>query len=168
MSERLVLIGRVTGAFGVRGEVRILAYGEDPSALLAYRVLKRKDGRTALTLISGRAVKGELIARAQEVGVKEAADSLRGLELYVPRSVMPALEDEDDFYLADLLGLRVETLSGESLGVVKAVQNFGAGDLLEIEPKAGAAFYLPFTKAVVPEVRLAEGRILADPPQDVD
>ena len=167
MSARLVLIGRVAGAFGVKGEVRIAAFGDDPKALLAYRDLKRKDGSPAFTLLSGRTTKGELIAKTRDVLVKEAIDALRGLDLYVDRDQLP-LPDEDEFYLTDLIGLRAETPEGEILGAVKSVQNFGAGDILEIEPEAAAAFYLPFTREAVPEVRIAEGFITAVPPTEVN
>jgi 16S rRNA processing protein RimM len=167
VADRLILIGRVAGAFGVKGEVRITAYGDDPLALLSYRDLKRKDGSPALTLLEGRAAKGDLIAKTKELSVKEAADALRGLELYVPRSALPP-PDEDEYYLTDLIGLRVETAAGEALGVVKAVQDFGAGDLLEIEPSVGASFYLPFTREAVPEVRIADGVLVAVRPLEVD
>jgi 16S rRNA processing protein RimM len=163
-AERLVRIGRVSGAFGVRGEVRIKAYGEDPLALLRYQVMRRADGSPALTLVSGRAAKGELIAAAKELAFKEAADALRGLELYVERAVLPP-PDEDEFYLVDLIGLRAETAQGAFLGMVKAVHNFGAGDILEIDQGQDApALLVPFTREAVPEVRLAEGRLLVDPP----
>jgi 16S rRNA processing protein RimM len=167
MPDKLVLIGRVAGAFGVRGEVRITAFGDDPMALLTYRHLKRKDGSPAFTLLSGRAAKGELIAKTEPLLVKEAIDALRGLELYVDRDQLPP-PDEDEFYLTDLIGLRAETPEGEALGVVIAVQNFGAGDILEIEPADGAAFYLPFTRDAVPDVRIAEGMIVAVRPVEVE
>jgi 16S rRNA processing protein RimM len=167
MSGRLVLIGRVAGAFGVKGEVRITAFGEDPLALLSYRDLKRGDGSPAFTLISGRAAKGELIAKTRDALVKEAIDELRGLDLYVPRDVLPP-PDEDEFYLADLIGLRAETPEGEGLGSVKAVHNFGAGDMLEIAPDVGESFYLPFTREAVPEVRIGEGLIVAVRPIEVE
>src|SRR5688572_27013933 len=102
--NRLILIGRVAGAFGVRGDVRITTYGEDPLALLAYRTLKREDGSPALTLTSGRVGKGGLVVRAEGVESKEAADALKGLRLFVPRSSLPEPE-EDEFYLTDLIGL---------------------------------------------------------------
>jgi 16S rRNA processing protein RimM len=167
MAEKLILIGRVAGAFGVRGEVRIAAFGDDPMALLTYRHLKRKDGSAAFTLLSGRAAKGELIAKTEPLLVKEAIDALRGLDLYVDRDRLPPPE-EDEFYLTDLIGLRAETPEGEVLGVVKAVQNFGAGDILEIKPEVGETFYLPFTREAVPDVRVSEGLIVAVPPNEVD
>ena len=167
MVEKLILIGRVAGAFGVKGEVRIAAYGDDPLALLIYRALKQKDGSPAFTLVSGRVAKGELIAVTKPVLVKEAIDALRGLDLYVDRGQFPPPE-EDEFYLTDLIGLRAQTPEGGMLGVIKAVQNFGAGDLLEIEPDGAPAFYLPFTREAVPEVRIAEGLIVALRPIEVD
>jgi 16S rRNA processing protein RimM len=167
MSARLVLIGRVAGAFGVKGEVRITAFGEDPLALLSYRDLKRGDGSPAFTLISGRTAKGELIAKTRDVLVKEAIDALRGLDLYVPRDALPPPE-EDEFYLADLIGLRAETPQGNGLGAVKAVHNFGAGDMLEIAPDVGESFFLPFTREAVPEVRITEGLIVAVKPVEVE
>src|SRR5579875_1612623 len=167
MPDKLILIGRVAGAFGVRGEVRITCFGDDPAALLTYRDLKRKDGSTALTVLSGRAAKGELIARVKELDVKEAVDALRGLDLYVPRAALPPAED-DEFYLTDLIGLRAETPAGEALGVVKAVPNFRAGDILEIAPAHGASFYIPFTLEAVPEVRIDDGVVIVVKPPTGD
>ena len=127
-----------------------------------------KDGAPALTLQGGRLHKGALVTRAPEITSKEAADALRGLELYARREAFAAPEDEDEFYLADLIGLAVRHVDGVALGAVRAVHNFGAGDLLEIAPPQGASYYLPFTRAAVPEVRLAEGVIVVDPPAVVE
>ncbi len=168
MAAKLVLIGRVAGAFGVKGEVRITAFGDDPGALLTYRDLKRQDGSLAFTLLSGRVAKGELIAKTEPLLVKEAIDVLRGLDLYVERDQLPP-PDEDEFYLIDLIGLKAATPEGEVLGTVKAVQNFGAGDILEIEPaEVGPAFYLPFTREAAPEVRIGEGLIVVVRPVEID
>ena len=170
-APKLVLVGRVAGAFGVKGEVRISAYTATPLALLAYRALKREDGSPGLTVVSGRAAPKQggatdFIGKASEIATKEEADALRGLRLYVARADMPA-PDEDEFYLADLIGMAAVTPEGEALGQVKAVHDFGAGDILEIEPRRGATWYLPFTRACVPEVDIAEGRILAVRPAEV-
>lgn len=167
-APRLILVGRVAGAFGVRGEARITAYTADPLALLAYRDLKREDGSPALSLVSARAAKGGIVARAREIETKEQADALRGLRLYVPRAVLPEPE-ADEFYLADLIGLEVSGVDGAVVGTVRAVENFGAGDLLEVDPGAGrATFHLPFTREAVPEVDLAGGRLVVDPPKDAE
>jgi 16S rRNA processing protein RimM len=162
----LILIGRVAGAFGVRGELRIAAFGSDPMAMVGYRDLKREDGSPALTLTAGRPDKGGLIARAAGVDSKEAADALKGLRLFVARADLPEPE-EDEFYLADLIGLEARSPAGEVLGKVKAVHDFGAGDLLEIDPLGGGATWLlPFTVAAVPEVQLATGYLVADRPAE--
>lgn len=160
-------MGRVAGAFGVRGDVRITAYTAEPQALIGYRDLKREDGSPALTLTGGRPTKGGVVARAKEVETREQAEALRGLKLYIPRDVLPE-PDEDEFYVTDLIGLAVETAEGEALGRVKDVRDFGAGDILEIQPETGASWYLPFTRAAVPEVRIAERKVIAVKPDETE
>jgi 16S rRNA processing protein RimM len=160
--DRLVLVAKVAGAFGVRGEIRLSTFTDAPLAVVNYRDLLRKDGAPGLTMIAGRSTKGGIIARAKEVETKEQADRLRGLELFVPRSQLPP-PDEEEYYLTDLIGLDVISPEGEMLGKVKAVQDFGAGDLIEVQPATGKSWYLPFTKELVPEVDLAGGRIIGVP-----
>jgi 16S rRNA processing protein RimM len=164
MSERLILVGRVAGAFGVRGEVRLTSLTAEPQALLDYRTLVREDGTQGLTLLSGRLAPNGLIVRAREIETREAAEALKGLGLYIPRSRLPP-PDEDEFYLADLIGLAALSPAGEALGRVKAVSNFGAGDLLEIAPADGGPTWLtPFTREAVPDVRVAEGVVVVVQP----
>ena len=166
---KLVLVGRVAGAFGVRGEVKVTAYTEDPRSLLKYGLLLREDGSTGLTLQAGRAAKGEVIARAAEVSTKEAADAMRGLRLYIPREALPVPQDEDEFYLADLIGLTAQGEDGAAMGKVKAVHNFKAGDILEIEPGGGRPSRLiPFTREAVPAIDVAGGRITLVPPTEIE
>lgn len=168
MSSDLIQVGRVAGAFGVRGEVRITSFTADPLALVDYKDLRREDGSTGLTLTSGRAAKGGVIVRAREVETREQAEALRGLKLYISRDSLPEPE-EDEFYVTDLIGLAVETAEGEALGRVKAVQDFGAGSLLEIAPpEGGATWYLPFTRDAVPEVRIGDGVVVAVKPDEVE
>jgi 16S rRNA processing protein RimM len=120
-------------------------------------VLTRQDGSPALTLTTARAAKDGVVARCVGIETKEAADALRGLRLYVPRSALPE-PDEDEFYLTDLIGLTVRHVATNDLmGKIKSVQNFGADDMLEITPALGGqTWYLPFTRAAVPEVKIAE------------
>jgi 16S rRNA processing protein RimM len=168
MSSDLIQVGRVAGAFGVRGEVRITSFTAEPLALLDYKTLVREDGAPGLTLTSGREAKGGVVARAREIETREQAEALRGLKLFIPRSALPDPE-EDEFYITDLIGLAVQTAEGEALGVVKSVQDFGAGDLLEVAPAAGGpTWYLPFTRDAVPEVRISEGVVVAAPPAEVE
>src|SRR5262245_35821157 len=138
MGDELIQVGRVAGAFGVRGEVRITSFTADPSAVLDYKDLKREDGSVALTLLSGRPAKGGVVARTKEIETREQAEALRGLKLYIERSALPD-PDEDEFYVTDLIGLAVVTPAGEALGRVKSVQDFGAGDLIEVQPPEGAS-----------------------------
>ena len=153
-------MARVDGPFGVHGEVRLASYAEDPLALLHYRTLSREDGSTGLTLETGRQVKGALIVRAVEVETREQAQALRGLGLYVDRNALPEPE-EDEYYLADLIGLAAVTPAGEGLGRIRSVQNFGAGDLLEIQPDhGGPSWWSPFTREAAPEVSLARGEVV--------
>ena len=166
MTSKLVLVGRVAGAFGVRGEVRISAYTAAPEALLGYRDLLREDGSPGLILSAGRPHKDGVVCRCPQVETKEQADALRGLRLFVPREALPE-PDEDEFYLTDLIGLAVVTPEGTTLGKVKAVQNFGAGDLLEIDAGRGQTWHLPFTRECVPEVDITGSRITAVRPAEV-
>jgi len=165
--QKLILVGHVAGGFGVKGEVRITAYTADPLALTAYGPLLRGDGSHGLTLTQTRATKDGVVGRAKEIATKEEADALRNLKLYVPRDAFPAPE-EDEFYLADLIGVEARDAGGVVLGTIKAVQNFGADDMLEITPVAGGqTWYLPFTKEAVPNLHLSDGWLLAIRPEEV-
>ena len=163
---RLILVGRVAGAFGVRGEVRISTYTEDPLAIARYKTLRGEDGAPALTITSARPSKGGVVARSPQITTPEQADAMRGLRLFVARDDLP-MPAEDEFYLADLIGMAAATPQGEALGLVKAVHNFGAGDILELDPGGGRPTrYLPFTRDAVPQVLITEGRIVAIPPAE--
>ena len=167
MTDKLIQVARVAGAFGVKGEVRLSTFTDSPLAVLNYRDLKREDGSHALHLLSGRSFKGGVIARAREIETKEQADRLRGLKLFIDRAILPP-PDEDEFYLADLIGTQAYAPDGTLMGKVKAVHDFGAGDLLEIEPAAGrGGWYLPFTRECVPDIDLAAGRLTAVRPPEV-
>ncbi len=165
--RNLIFVAQVGAAHGVRGEVKVTTFTADHMALADYKTLLRQDGSPALTIASARPAKGGIVARLKGVADRNAAEALRGLKLYIPRDSLPEPE-EDEFYLADLVGLFVETAEGEALGTVKAVQDFGAGDLLEIQPRAGATWWLPFTRQAVPEVRLAQGKLIAAPPATIE
>jgi 16S rRNA processing protein RimM len=168
LSDDLILVGRVAGAFGVRGEVRITSFTADPLALVDYKDLLREDGSVGLTVLGGRVAKGGVVVRTGEIETRDQAEAARGLKLYIRRDSLPPPEDEDEFYVADLVGLAVATAEGESLGRVKSVHDFGAGDLLEIEPAQGPSWWLPFTREAVPEVRMADRQIIAVKPEETE
>ena len=167
MSDLLIQVGHVAGAFGVRGEIRITTFTTDPLTLVTYKTLLREDGSHGLTLTSGRMAKGSIVAQVREVETRDQAEALRGLKLFIPRARLPA-PDDDEFYVTDLIGLAVVSLTGEAMGRVKALQDFGAGELLEIQPPLGASWDLPFTLANVPEVRIADGVVVAVKPDEVE
>ncbi|WP_439521430.1 ribosome maturation factor RimM [Marivita sp.] len=164
MNEK-VCVGAIAGAFGVRGEVRLKSFTAIPEDIASYAPLETEDGARSFTVKVTRQIKNGLAARLSGVATKEAADDLRGTQLFVPRDRLPSLPD-DEFYHADLIGLEVTDTGGASLGKVLAVINNGADDLLELSaPGQKQTVLLPFTKEVVPTVDLAQGRIVADPPE---
>ena len=124
-----VCVGAISGAFGVRGEVRLKSFCADPEAIADYAPLESEDGSRQFDVTLTRAVKNGLAARLSGVLSKEDADALRGVRLFVPRKRLPSLPD-DEFYHADLIGLEVRDTGGTVLGRVKSVQNHGATDLL--------------------------------------
>lgn len=160
----LIEVGVIAGAYGVRGELRIKSYCAIPEDIEHYTPLWTEDRAREINLAIVRPIKNGFAARIPEVTTKEEADALRGVTLFAERDHLPSLPD-DEFYHADLIGLDVYDTGGVLLGRVKTVQNHGADDLLELQLAGGpATTFLPFTKAAVPTVDLAAGRIVADPP----
>jgi 16S rRNA processing protein RimM len=160
-----ICIAQIGAAHGVRGEVRLKAFTEDPLSVARYGPLEAEDGRR-FEIEQVRPAKDMLVARLKGVTDRDAAESLKSLRLYVARDRLPRPAD-DEFYHADLVGLAVEIKDGARFGTVKAIHNFGAGDLLEIEPAGGGAtMMLPFTQATVPMVDIAGKRIVIEPPVD--
>jgi 16S rRNA processing protein RimM len=161
-----VCVGAIAGAFGVSGDVRLKSFCAAPEDIAAYGPLFTADSTRRFEVKLTRPVAGGLGARLSGVRTKEEADALRGTTLWADRARLPHLPD-DEFYHADLIGLPVQDPGGAALGIVKAVHNHGAGDILEIAggPKP---LLLPFTRAAVPTVDLTARRIVADPPPDLD
>lgn len=163
MTDR-VIVGAIGGSFGVHGEVRLKSFCADPAAIADYIPLYTEDGRSFAQVVLTGQMKNGFTARLDGVVTKEDADALRNVSLYAARDVMPSLPD-DEYYYADLIGLTVLDTGGATLGTVRNVMDHGAGDLLEITaPGQSDTILLPFTRAAVPTVDLATGRIIADPP----
>lgn len=164
MTERqdLVLVGAVAGAFGVRGEVRVRSFTAAPEGVVSYGPLYDAEGRLVMTPRRWRGIKEGLAVTAPEIKDRDAAEALKGTALHVPRSVLPPAE-EDEFYHVDLIGCRVETLAGEPVGEVIAVQDFGAGDILEIRQPEGKTLFVAFTREAAPHVDIAGRRIVIAP-----
>ena len=159
----MVCVGKIAGAHGVRGQVRIASYTDDPADIGSYGPLQDESGKTQFTVTVTGMSKGQVVATIGGINDRSAAEALRGVSLFVSRSSLPPA-DEDEFYFEDLVGLRAKTVSGKDLGTVIAVEDFGAGPLLEVgKPRAKSA-YVPFTLEIVPKVDLAKKLVVIDPP----
>jgi 16S rRNA processing protein RimM len=149
--------------------VRIKSFTEDPVGIGAYGPLLLEDGRS-VELEGVRPVAGTpdmVLARLKGVATREAAEAFNRRRLLIPRDRLPPPDDEDEFLAADLVGLCVVTASGDAIGTIVAVPNYGGGDLLEIRPPRGPTALLPFTKAFVPTVDLAGRRVVVEAPDDL-
>jgi len=157
LDEAQVTLAAITGAHGIGGEVRLKLFAESAESLGRHKSVRV--GERQLTLKSVKAGGGAPIARFAEIQDRTSAEALRGQTLTVPRSALPPL-DEGEYYHADLIGLPCESLEGEALGTVVAVENFGAGDIIEIEKPDGKRVMVPFRDGIAD---LAGGRIIVDP-----
>ncbi|MFD2265250.1 ribosome maturation factor RimM [Lacibacterium aquatile] len=173
-----VCVGNFSGSHGVRGLVRVRSFTASPRDLTAYGPLTDENGKVWVLTLTGMAPKGAkadvLVAQAKGQGNakglanREDAQALNGLKLYVPREALPAPEDDDDFYQADLIGCTAFTAEGQEVGRVKAFHDFGAGDVLEIGRVLGGTLLLPFTRACVPAVDIAAKRLTIQEPIEID
>lgn len=163
-----VCVGAIAAAHGIKGEVKIKAFTVDPKSVGSYGALLDETGQRSFTLSAVRP-NGEstVIARIDGVADRNAAEALRGLRLYAPRSALPPA-GEGEYYHHDLIGLDAVLANGEILGKVIAVDNFGAGDVIEIKPESGDSLVLPFTDETVPTVDLTAGRLVVVLPQGLD
>ncbi|WP_083225679.1 ribosome maturation factor RimM [Neptunicoccus sediminis] len=159
-----ICVAAIMGAFGVKGEVRIKSFCAQPEDVGSYGLLSTEDGSQTFDLTVTRPVKGGFAARIKGVRFKDEADALRGVRLFVPRSALPNLPD-DEYYYSDLIGMEVVDTGGEMLGKVRAVHDHGAGDILEVRLTSGGDALLPFTREIVPTVDMTSGRIVVDPPE---
>jgi 16S rRNA processing protein RimM len=164
--ESRILMGVIGRPHGVRGQVRVTSYADD---LTAYGPLSDAKGRRFVVRWRGEGVAeiAELVGGAEvRAPDRSAAETLTNTRLYVDRAQLPEPE-EDEFYLADLIGLAALDAAGAPLGTIGAVHDYGAGASLEIEREAAAPLLVPFTRACVPLVDIAHGRLVVDPPAEV-
>jgi len=170
MGEPRVCVGVIKGAHGVRGLVRVKPFTEVPEDIAAYGPVGDETGTRLYRLSISSRAKDTLLVRIEGIGDRDQARALAGTRLYVPRAALPEVEEPETFYHADLIGLRAEDRDGRPLGRVKAVHNFGAGDILELEgggQDRGGGMMLQFTRAIVPLVDLAGGRVVIEPPAEI-
>ena len=168
MTDR-ICVAQIGAAHGIRGEVRLRSFTQDPRAVTSYGPLESEDGTQRFEIEALRPAKDHFVARFAGIDNREAAEKLTNLKLYVPRDRLPPIEDDETFYFADLVGLTAVTPDGAPLGTVTAVHNFGAGDMIEIRPQGGGEpLMVPFTDANVPGVDIAAGRVVVVPPTEVE
>ena len=165
--NRRVLLGVFGAPHGVKGEVRLKSFTADPLAIRDYGALSDETGR-AFHILAARDAGEVVVVRLRGFSDRTAVEALNGVELYVARDKLGVAEEEDEFLHADLVGLEARAADGARLGPVRAVLNFGGGDLLEVVPERGPTLLFPFTKAVVPTVDLAGGFVVIAPPDEVE
>jgi 16S rRNA processing protein RimM len=162
-SSKRLCVGVVAGAHGISGGVRIKSFTAVPTDVGAYGPLLDESGAQAFVLRVTGEQKGVVLAKLDGVTTREAAEALKGLRLHIERDRLPPASDEE-YYHADLVGLAAELADGTAFGTIGAVWDFGAGPSLEIERPVGGSVMVPFTRAAVPVVDLAAGRVVLDPP----
>lgn len=160
-SDTRIQLAVIGAAQGLRGEVRVKAFTGDPLAIGDYGPLTTGDGRK-LTVLNVRPAKNVVVARFAEVGDRNAAEALNGTALFIEREALPDDLGEEEFYHADLIGLAVVDGEGERVGRVRALHNFGGGDILEVGLAEGGSAMVPFTRAAVPHVRVSKGEVEVD------
>ena len=164
-ASKWVCVARVVAAHGVRGTLKLRCFTERPEDVTAYGPLYDQRERPVDLKVIGR-TRGGVLATIDGIGDRAAAEALRGTELFVPRDALPE-PAPDEFYHSDLEGLSVERTDGTRLGTVHALENFGAGDLIEVADDEGRVLTLPFDRQTVPVVDLEGGRLVVEPPPEL-
>ncbi|MGC1670335.1 MAG: ribosome maturation factor RimM [Pseudolabrys sp.] len=164
-----ICVARIGAAHGVRGEVKLWSFTEDPAAVAHYGPLETQDGTRCFEIEALRAAKDHFVASIAGVNDRDAAEKLRNIELYIPRARLPKIEEADTFYHADLVGLDAITPDGARVGTVHALHNFGAGDIIEIAPaEGGDPLMLPFNETTVPKIDVAARQVVVVPPVETE
>jgi 16S rRNA processing protein RimM len=157
-----ICVARIGAAHGLKGEVKLKSFTADPAAVADYGPLESEDGALRFEIEALRPAKDHLVARLSGVRDRDAAERLANVRLYVARERLPPPAPEE-FYHADLIGLRAESRDGAVLATIVGIHDFGAGDLLELHPVGTSRTVLmPFTALTVPVVDIAGGRVVID------
>lgn len=166
MAAQLILMGVIGKPHGVRGQMRVHVYAETPERLAAHHLSDAKGRQFAVEWAHGNVAWVSALANGQKRRItdRNEAASLTNLELFLPRSALPTTE-EDEFYLTDLIGLTARSQTGETLGTVVNVLDYGAGASLEITP---GGWLIPFNRACVPQVEIEGGYVVVNPPAEID
>ena len=156
-----ILLGVVGGAHGIKGEVRIKSFTEDPTDIKAYGPLFDAKGNK-YTIRTARIQKNVVVVTINEIADRNGAELLNGTELFVDRSALPE-DDEDEFYQSDIVGMAVESVDGAAIGTVIAFHDFGAGEVIEIKPERGSSVMIPFSEAAVPDIDVERRVMIVEP-----
>ncbi len=171
--DNLILLARVGTAHGIKGAVRVKSFTADPLSLRSYGALRDKEGKKYL-IKNIKLQKNSLIVQFEGINNRDLAQALNGIELYIERKALPQNLGENEYYIVDLIGCDVLDNNNKLVGTIISVENFGAGDLLEIAPLnqdggfSDKTYYLNFDKKNVPEVNLEEYYIIINPPKEFD
>ena len=157
-----ILLGRVLSAHGVRGQVKLKSYTADSRRIAAYGPVHTSCGRS-LKLMVTSSIRDHVIANIDGISTRNQAEVLAGLQLFISRNALPPTNAEE-FYHADLIGLSALLSDGVVVGLVRSLHDFGAGDVIEIVTESGGEMMIPFTRAHVPVINVAEGHITIVPP----
>jgi 16S rRNA processing protein RimM len=164
--ENHICVGIVSGSHGLQGSVKIRSFMTVPKDIVAYGPVTSKNGEKSykIRLISSNQ-KG-LVVKLSGVEDRDASEALRGTELYLSRNILPQL-DENEYYYSDLIGMPVEHINGEVIGVVGIVDNYGAGEIMEVDLKDGGTEMFQMSRQVVPVIDLKNRRVVVNPPTEI-
>ena len=165
MADSRICVGVIVGVHGLRGLLRVKSFTAEPTDIAVYGPLVDATGARQYTLKVTGSAKGVLLARIDGIDDRNSAEALKGMELFIARDALPQTE-EDEFYHTDLIGLQAVFADGTVYGTVRALHEFGAGDMIEFTLEVGGVSVLPFTRAVIPEIDLVNGRITVEPPTE--
>ena len=164
--KKQICVGVIVGSHGLRGLVKIKSFMVVSEDIVVHGPLTDKNGKRSFVLELVSSSKKGLVAKLEGVTTRDASEALRGLELYLSRDLLPNLK-EDEFYYSDLIGLVVENTNGKIIGTVSMVDNYGAGEIIEVDLQEGGTAMYRMSLGVVPEIDLKNGRIVVDPPTEV-
>ena len=166
MAKDLICIAEITGTHGVRGLVKLRCFADDPALLNGDHPVYNEAASRQFIFTKLSPHKQGYLAEIEGLTGCDQAKKLSKTKLYIERDILPKASD-DEFYHIDLIGLNVQFENSQDIGIVNAVQDFGAGTLLEIKPEKGASFYIPFTLDAVPDVQIDKGYITIIPPNEI-
>jgi 16S rRNA processing protein RimM len=168
-NDKRICVAKIGAAHGIRGDVKLWPMTADPMAFLDYGALESEDGKRTFEFARAKPAGNFLIAHIKGVDDRNAAEKLVHIELYVPRENLPAIEEDDEFYYADLVGLKAVDRAGAEIGEVAAMHNFGAGDLVELRLTGKRdTLLIVFTAQTVPHVDIAGGKITVELPSEIE